>query len=219
MPFGFRLKLALTLIALLLVPSACGWFYYAAMEKLGKEKRDILVGRVKEIREDQEEAKEQFKTTLEAFQALTGFRGGELEKVYKKLDKEYERSEDRAKDVSNRIRSIEKVADDLFREWAREAAAINDPDLRRRSEELLGETQKRYEGLASKLHQTEQKMGPVLRVFHDQVLFLKHNLNARAVDSLKETVIEVDGDVGALVKSMQESIQEADEFIATMSGS
>ncbi len=217
MPSRLRLEFALASLCLLVLPSACGGFYYAAMEKLGKEKRDILVGRVKEIREDQAEAKEQFQTTLEAFQALTGFKGGELEKVYKRLDKEYERSVDRAKDVSNRIRSIEKVAGDLFKEWGREAGEISDASLRRRSETLMGATKKRYEVFASKLHRTEEKMAPVLQVFHDQVLFLKHNLNAQAIDSLRDTVIQVDGDVGDLVRSMEESIQEADDFIASMS--
>jgi len=33
----------------------------------------------------------------------------------------------------------------------------------------------------------EDQIAPVLKAFHDQVLFLKHNLNSRAIGSLKGT--------------------------------
>jgi hypothetical protein len=59
-------------------------------------------------------------------------------------------------------------------------------------------------------------MQPVLRAFHGKVLFLKHNLNAKAIASLKKDALEIDGDVGALVKDLEASIAEADAFIASM---
>jgi Skp family chaperone for outer membrane proteins len=134
----------------------CSSIYYATMEKLGKEKREILVDRVSDIRKRQERAKEQFKTTLEAFQEVTGIEGGDLEKLYKKLDREYERSNQRAEGVQDRIRSIEKVARDLFREWRREINEIQDTQLRSKSQRLLNETEQHYEAFAVKLHQTEE---------------------------------------------------------------
>ena len=180
------------LTALALLPVAgCGFIYdrlyYASMEKLGREKRDILAKRVANSRKDQEQAKEQFQTTLQAFQQLTGFDGGELEDAYNKLNREFERSEKRAGKVSDRIRSIEKVADDLFSEWEREASEIGSVNLRSQSLELLKGTQASYTELIKKMRGAEGKMQPVLAAFRDQVLFLKHNLNARAIQSLGDT--------------------------------
>lgn len=186
------------------------------MEKLGKEKRDILVGRVKEVRKDQEEAKEQFKTTLEAFQALTGFDGGDLEKTYKKLNGELEDAESRAKDVTKRIDSIEKVASDMFAEWEKEIAEIQDRSLKSKSRTLLQDTRTRYAALLKKMRLAEKRMEPVLAAFRDQVLFLKHNLNARAIQSLKGTTVEIDKEVTKLMTDLEASIQEADAFIASM---
>src|SRR5262245_51521554 len=85
----------------LLAASACSRIYYASMEKLGKEKRDILVKRIIDGKKDNEEARQQIKTTLESFRELTGFDGGDLERVYNKLNGEYEAAKDRAGDVSN----------------------------------------------------------------------------------------------------------------------
>jgi hypothetical protein len=56
-------------------------------------------------------------------------------------------------------------------------------------------------------------MQPVLNTFQDQVLFLKHNLNARAVASLREEFGAIENDIVALIKDMEASIAKADEFI------
>ncbi len=186
------------------------------MEKIGKEKRDILVGRVLDARKDQEEARQQFANALEAFQALTGFSGGNLEKTYDKLNKEYERCTGRAQDVSDRIVSIEKVSRDLFKEWEGEIARMNDRDLQSRSRVLLADTRKRYEALHRRMKSAEKRMQPVLRSFEDKVLFLKHNLNAQAIRGLKNDAVRIDADVAGLLKELEAAIAEADAFIASM---
>lgn len=192
------------------------YLYYESMEKLGREKRDILARRVEAGRKEQVEAKEQFQTTLEAFQDLTGFEGGNLEKTYNQLNKEYERSETQAKQVGERIQAIDKVANDLFAEWEKEIGEIGSQDLQRRSRELLSETKGRYSQFISKMRDAEGKMEPVLSKFRDQVLFLKHNLNAAAIASLSETSLQIDSDVAALVSDIEASIAEADSFIASL---
>jgi hypothetical protein len=196
--------------------ASCGSLYYAAQEKIGNEKRDILVKRVEAGRKDQEEAKKQIKTTLEAFQEVTGFQGGDLERVYKKLDGEYQDSAARANDLKKQIASIEQVASDMFKEWAREIETLKNQRYKTESRRMLRDTQQRYGVLIAKMRQSERKMAPVLAVFRDQVLFLKHNLNARAIRSLKETALQMDTQVEALVQDIDASIKEADDFIAQM---
>jgi hypothetical protein len=48
---------------------------------------------------------------------------------------------------------------------------------------------------------------------------LKHNLNARAIGSLKQTGVSINADVTALIKSIGGSMQEADKLISTLSNS
>ncbi len=195
---------------------SCRGTYYSTMEKFGVHKRDILVDRVEEGREEQAEAKEQFLTTFEQFKALTGVDGGELEDVYDRLKRELGRCEDEADDVADRIESIERVADDLFDEWEDELDEMTSPELRGKSRRSLLETQERCEELVSTMKRAELRMEPVLVAFRDHVLYLKHNLNARAVASLQDTVVSIEADVSRLIEDMQRSIQEADDFIASM---
>jgi len=205
----------LLLVSLVLV--GCSSAYYAAWEKLGYEKRDILVSRVKSASKDQEEAKKQFQTTLQKFQEVTGFKGGDLEAEYKKLNGSYEDCVSRADAVSKRIASVEKVAADMFGEWQSELSQYSDQSRRRASEQMLNDTKVKYEKLIAVMKQAEKRMQPVLTVFHDQVLFLKHNLNAAAIASLKETSAGIEQDVGKLIADMNASINEANSFISQMS--
>ena len=147
---------------------------------------------------------------------MTNFQGGELEAKYKKLDSEYQRCEGRAQAVSDRIKAVDSVAQDMFREWKSELSEYQNPELRRNSEKKLNDSRSRYDQLIAAMRRSEAKMQPVLKAFHDQVLFLKHNLNAQAVASLQTTSTQIDQDVQALIKDMENSINEANSFIAQM---
>jgi hypothetical protein len=59
-------------------------------------------------------------------------------------------------------------------------------------------------------------MDPVLATFHDQVLFLKHNLNARAIASLDTTNNTLQADISRLIADMEASIKESESFIKSL---
>jgi ElaB/YqjD/DUF883 family membrane-anchored ribosome-binding protein len=105
----------------------------------------------------------------------------------------------------------------MFKEWESEIGKMGSSELRSKSRQMLSETRQRYEQLASKMKRSEARMEPVLAAFRDQVLFLKHNLNAKAITSLKNTVVKMDSSVDVLVREIEASTREADAFIAAMS--
>lgn len=199
--------------------AGCQSAYYGAMEKLGYEKRDLLVGNVQDARKAQDAARQQFASALEQFIAVTNFEGGDLEKQYRKLKAEYDGSESRARDVHKRIADVEQVAGDLFAEWEKELGQYQSAELRRTSQRQLADTRVRYRQLIAAMKRAEKKLDPVLRAFNDRVLFLKHNLNARAISSLRTNRAAIESDIAALIADMNKSIAEADRFIQAMSGS
>lgn len=199
-----------------LILAGCSSAYYGAMEKFGIAKREILVDRVEETRDAQNNAKEQFASALEQFLAVTKADGGELQRKYDSLNREFQRSEARAKEVRDRIAAVEDVAEALFREWKQELQQYSSAALRRESERELDRTRNRYDLLIQVMRRAAERMDPVLATFRDQVLFLKHNLNARALASLTATNRELEADISRLVADMEASIREAEAFIKTM---
>lgn len=195
---------------------ACSSAYYKTMEGLGIEKRDILVDRVEDARDAQDSASEQFASALDQFRSTVNFDGGDLDKTYDRLNAEYEKSASEAEEVSERIKSVESVAEDLFNEWEQELEQYSRADLRRKSAALLNDTRKRYKQLMTSMHRAESSMRPVLVAFQDQVLVLKHNLNARAIGALRNELDSIERDTANLIAQMQKAIAEANAFIDSM---
>jgi len=210
------MKRSLCLSAVLLLVAGCSSTYYNAMEKIGFHKREILVDRVEETRDAQNAAKEQFASALEEFLAVTKIDGGELQAKYDSLNREFQRSEERATAVRERIEAVEDVAEALFDEWKTELKQYQNANLRRESERAFDLTRRRYEDLIKVMRRAADRMEPVLSTFRDQVLFLKHNLNARALASLTTTNRELEADITRLIADMENSIREAEEFIKTL---
>ena len=190
--------------------------YYSGLEKIGIPKRDVMVHRVEKARDTQEETKEQFKSALEQFTAVTNFKGGDLESVYNNLNTEYEASVDQAEQVAKRIDDIKDVSEALFEEWEEEITQYSSASLKRSSQNQLNATKVQYKQLIQAMERAEAKLNPVLVVFKDQVLYLKHNLNARAISALKNELGGIQSDVSSLIVAMEKSIDEANAFINSM---
>ncbi len=209
----FKFSQKLCVILSIFVLASCSSAYYSAMEKVGIHKRDIMVDRVVDAKESQQEAQAQFKSALEEMTALINFDGGDLEEQYKVIQGQYEDSKEAAEHVSSRINKIEDVADALFDEWQDEIEQISSSNLKRQSSSKLRETQRRYESLVRSMRKAESKMGPVLSALKDNSLFLKHNLNAKAVGALQGEMVSIKNDVSALIKDMNSAIEQSQQFI------
>ena len=187
------------------------------MEHLGKQKRDILVQRILTVKKDQQATQEQLKTTLQAFEDVTGFQGGNLEKVYNKLNREYDRCQSRANSLKGHVDSVDDVAQKLFSEWNGEIKSMRNPSLRLQSQRLLRTARQQHAQYMKQMRRTEENIQPVLQAFSDQVTFLKHNLNAHAISSLQKTSAQIDAQAAELIRDIDASSKEADQYIQTLS--
>ena len=213
------LHICIVIVLLCVAPhvAGCGTTrkaYYNTWEKFGYAKRERLVDNVKAARQEQVDAKKQFASALEQFKSVVNFSGGDLEGMYNKLNKEYERCDGQAGQVKSKIQSVKNVSRALFDEWKGEISEIRgDPTLQRKSQELYDKKQSSYGEMIDRMDADAASMDPVLTKFNNRVLFIKHNLNAQAIASLKGTELELGSDIERLIQDMNASIKEADDFI------
>ena len=199
--------------------SACQSAYYGTMEKFGVEKRDILVDRVDDARDSQTDAQEEFRSALERLDAMLNIDGGNLEKQYNALLDDYEDSKSAAESVRSRIDEVDEVANDLFDEWSEELGEYSNDTMRRESERQLRQTERRYAELLRVMERAADKMQPVLDKMQDNVLYLKHNLNAKAIDAIRGEFGNLQNDISALTKDMEAAVSESNRFIEAMKSS
>lgn len=211
----FQIALIPAILCLILI-TGCRSTYYAAYEKVGVYKRDLLKKDVQKARDDQAGAQQQFKDAMTRLKAITKFDGGNLEKQYTALKEDYNGCVSRVDAVHKRVREVETVSADLFAEWEKEIQQIGTPSLRDASRQQLTSTRQKYDDLHAALKRAEESMDPVLRQFNDYVLYLKHSLNAEAIASLKGETASIQAEISKLIDQMNTSIQHADEFVKSM---
>lgn len=129
---------------------------------------------------------------------------------------DYEACVNRAEGIEKHIEQVERIARDLFAEWGSEIDQIANMNLKSKSKKSLEDTKVRYARLKKAMDKAGSSMEPVLIHLKDYVLYLKHNLNARAIGTLKQEVIRIETAVRELIRDMGNSIGEADLFLKNL---
>ncbi|MCK9607253.1 MAG: DUF2959 domain-containing protein [Methylomonas sp.] len=191
--------------------------YYQSRESLlGHHKRDIVVVQVDQACESLKDSRDQFVDALEKFKTIARHDDSPLEIRYQQLKKRYDICRGKAEQVALRIQAIEEVSEALFAEWEAELDLYSSRSLRARSQQQLKKSRQQYGRLVKALRMAESRMQPVLAAFQDQVLFLKHNLNAHAIAALRHEFIEMGVDISKLIEVMEKTISEASQFVSVL---
>lgn len=210
------LKILSQWLIVTLLLGGCSTVYYGAMEKVGIHKRDIMVTRVEDVKESQQEAQKEFKSALERFGSVVNITDTNLKEAYEDFSDQYDDAKDAADDLSSRINKLEDVSLALFEEWGEELEQYQNQKLKSQSAKKLRDTRGKYNKMMKSMRKSEASMQPVLRTFHDNVLTLKHSLNAQAIGALQGEFKSLKGDVATLINEMNKSIKESDKFIAEL---
>lgn len=191
-------------------------FYYSARESIGDHKRTLVVYQVEQACVSLQETRDEFEDALERFKNLVAVNESSLEHRYHLLNRQYQFCRAKSDAVSNRIKAIEEVSEALFTEWEKELNEYSNRNLRSSSKQQLKTARQNYARLVKSMQKAESKIQPVLAAFKDQVLYLKHNLNARAIAALQHEFIEIGIDISQLIQAMEQTIAEASQFVAVL---
>jgi predicted nucleic acid-binding Zn-ribbon protein len=162
------------------------------------------------------ETKVQLSKTLEVYNALMADGAEDRKKQYGDLQKEMDNTEKRRAKIGEEVVKMDAEADALFKQWADSAAAIENPDLRRRSEQRL---RARRAGQAAIKAEGEKAQGlyeRFMKDLQDQVTFLGHDLNPSAVRSLEPEAAKINKRAEALMRSIDETVAIANAKTDTL---
>ena len=190
--------------------------YYNARESIGDHKRTIVVSQVEQACVSLQDTRDEFQDALERFKSLVNVSETTLDHKYNLLNRQYQFCRAKSEAVSDRIRAIEDVSEALFIEWERELNEYTNRSLRNLSRQQLKAARQNYARLIKSMRRAEAKIQPVLLAFKDQVLYLKHNLNAQAIAALRHEFIEIGIDISQLIHAMEQTIAEANQFVSTL---
>jgi hypothetical protein len=205
-----------SLFAIVLFNGCANSVYYSGMEKVGVHKRDIMVDRVENVQDSQKDAQKEFKSALEHFGSLVTIKDTDLKTAYENFNDEYESAKEAAEDLSGRIDDLEDVSIALFEEWEEELSLYKNAKLKAQSKKQLRDTKTKYKNMMRAMRSSEKSMGPILDTFQDNVLILKHSLNAQAIGALQGEFGNLKKEISSLISKMNKSIKASDAFIKEM---
>ncbi len=200
--------LILTLISL----SACQSTYYKAWEFLGKEKRDLLTSKIEDTKDSQKDSQKEVKDILEQVRNKYGLEAKEIESFYDNLKSDYESFKAQANELKGNAKDVRTIAKDLFQEWEQEAYTFKNSSYKRSSLKKLQETKREFNSLSRQMAQSEAQLDQVLNVLRDQVLFLKHNLNAKTLASFEGEFDRIEKEIETLIRRIDQSLSATENF-------
>lgn len=211
--FGDTMKSLFVIMILATAVSSCSTIYYSFWEAFGTEKRELLRDSIKKSNDIQEDTQSELQSALDRIRSEYKFDESELERTYDKLSSDYEAIKRKSESLSNRIDKVEDIANDLFGEWKDEAEEISNSKYKKESLKKREKTMTKFGELLKSMRNVEGSLKPFLVTFNDQVLFLKHNLNAKSLGAFKTEFRSIEKELSTLSQSIKKSSKEAEDFI------
>lgn len=196
--------------------TGCGSVYYDTIEALGQPKRQVLVSRVQDTRDTMKEAKKTYTSAMQQFGSVTKVGGTQLENKYKILKKEYDACNSKASELRSQISNVKSVGRVLFQEWQRELDQFTHEQMRKLSEAKMQQTRDKYAVMIESMDRTSARITPVLESMNDQLLNIKHSLNALIVVSLEEELIQLRKNMDNLIVDIDTAVEQSNAFIGSM---
>ena len=162
------------------------------------------------------DTKVQLMKTMEVYNSLFADDADNRKKIYNNIQKEMENTEKRRGKIVEEAAKMNAEADALFKDWTNSTAAIESPDLRKRSEERLNATKASYAEIGTAAQKAGDMYGPFMKALQDQITFLGHDLNPDAVASLKPDAAKLNERADQLIRSIDDTIATSNKNIGAL---
>ena len=162
------------------------------------------------------ESRAQLQKTVATYNSITEMTAKDLKSAYKDLNNDVANSEKKVADGGPKIDEMNTAAEGYFAAWKASAAAISDPDLRKRSEERLADAQARFNNIAVAGKDARQSFDTLMTDVKDQSTFLGHDLNASAIATLKPNAAKFNASAATVFTRIDGVAKLFDEYIASM---
>ena len=151
----------------------------------------------------------QLTKTMEVYNSLFAGNADNRKKIYNNIQKEMERTEQRRAKITEEASKMDAEAGTLFKDWTSSTAAIEDPDLRKRSEERLEATKAGYDQIGTAGQKAADLYGVFTKALEDHITFLGHDLNPTALAGLKPDADKLNEKAAKLIQSIDDTISTA----------
>jgi chromosome segregation ATPase len=182
----------------------------------GPEQAQKLMKSVQNTVKSIGDARQQLEKTLAGYNSIMEMTAKDTKDAYKDLGKDITESEKKVGDTKVKVDEMNVEATKHFDAWKQNAAAISDPDLRKRSEQRLADAQARFQKIDAAGKDARSSFDSLMGDLKNQSTFLGHDLNASAITTLKPDAAKFNTRAKTVFAKIDGVNKMFDDYVAAM---
>jgi HD superfamily phosphohydrolase len=187
----------------------------ASAQRTGHQQIDRLISRAESTVSQISLTRLQAQDTVDAYKALISGEG-DSRRAFRDLNRELDRLDSQRERTRSRARRMESSAKELFAEWANSITKISSEELGATARTRLDDTRQRYDELIALGGEAGDAFDAFAASLRDQVVFVEHDLNEAALDSLREYSPTFDEKSQTLFRKINSVVGTASRLIESM---
>jgi hypothetical protein len=193
----------------LALATAMSWTAQAGQEKLAAS--------IAETRTETVRTRDQLQQTVNALNALTTQKKGDLRESYNTFAAEVKNTQAAALATSARAQSMETASKDYFGTWQTEIAGLANASLRKKAQKRLEAVRKSYDKVIVSLREAAEKFKPFLSNLDDVQKALANDITPGGVKAVRGTARDADFHMRKVHWAINDGIKELDSMEKALS--
>lgn len=161
--------------------------------------------------------KAQVRATMASLNTLVGQPVTDLGTKYKQFVKEVKNTDKRATSLRKQTERMNTQSGSYFDTWQTELETIQNPDIRKRSEERRAKAFDSYKKIDTTMQGANESLVPFISDLQDIQRYLGNDLTAQGITAIADVVNKTNTDAETVEKKLDAVITEIDRVAAEMS--
>lgn len=187
-----------------------------ALGQSGQEQTQKLVKSVDSTVKSIGDTRQQLEKTVAGYNSIMEQTAKDPKDAYKDLGKDITESEKKVGDAKLKVDEMNAEAQRHFTAWKESAAAITDPELRKKSEQRLADAQARFQKIGAAGKDAGQSFDTLMKDLKNQATFLGSDLNASAISALKPDAAKFNTRAKTVFQKIDGVNKMFDDYVASI---
>ena len=162
------------------------------------------------------DAQDQVRKTIDVYNSIINMTAKDTKDAYKDLGKQVAECDKKVANVGPKVDEMNAEGANYFAGRKAATGSITDPDLRKRGEQRLADSQAQLAKIAAAGKDTRQSFDGMMTEIKDQSAFLGHDLNPTAIAGLKNDSLKLNDHAKTTLAKIDGVARMYDEFVASM---
>lgn len=182
----------------------------------GYKQADKTGASIAEFRDEILNVKKEVDATMAALDKIVTSATTDPRKAFKDFDKAVPGIEEAAKKAKKRAEDMKARGQDYFKQWEKELAAVNSPEIRQLAEQRKAKLQATFGSIRSFMEPARDQFNTWLADLKDLQKYLSNDLTIAGIDAAKELIGKTKTEGQAVQQTMDKVIAELNTIVATL---